>query len=100
MRDVLYHEAVGVLNWATLATCPDIAFAIGTVACFAVNPGLAHWDAVKCIFRYLLGMHNLWLSYSETQCMLEGFADADGSMTKDWHTISGYAFLIDSGAVL
>lgn len=28
-----------------------------------------------------------------------GYADADGSMSEDHHAISGYAFLIDDGAV-
>ena len=31
---------------------------------------------------------------------LEGYIDADGSMAKDCHTIPGYAFLIDGGAIL
>ena len=42
MRDIPYCEAVGVLNWAALATRPDISFAVSTVACFASNPGPAH----------------------------------------------------------
>jgi hypothetical protein len=35
----------------------------------------------------------------ETRCTLEGFADADSSMAKDWCTISGYTFLINGGAI-
>ena len=42
MCDVPYCEAVGALNWAALATHPDIAFAVATVACFLANPGMAH----------------------------------------------------------
>jgi hypothetical protein len=99
MRDVPYREAVGALNWAALATRPDIAFAVSTVARFSANPGPAHWDAVKRVFRYLAGTRDLWLSYGETKCALEGFADADGSMTEDRRAVSGYAFLIDGGAV-
>jgi hypothetical protein len=99
MRDMLYREAVGALNWAALAMHPDIAFAVATVARFAVNPGLVHWDAVKRIYHYLSGTRNLWLSYGKTQQTLEGFADMDGSMAENRRAISGYAFLIDSGAV-
>jgi hypothetical protein len=66
MCDVPYCEAIGTLNWATLTMCPDIAFAVSTVACFSANPGPVHWDAVKHIFRYLAGTCNLWLSYGET----------------------------------
>jgi len=99
MRDVPYREAVSTLNWAALATRPDIVFAVATVARFAANPGPAHWDAVKRIYRYLVGMRDLWLSYGETKCTLIGYADADGSMAEDRHTITGYAFLIDGSAV-
>jgi hypothetical protein len=42
MCDVPYHKAVGALNWAVLATCPDIAFTVAMVACFAANPGPTH----------------------------------------------------------
>jgi Reverse transcriptase (RNA-dependent DNA polymerase) len=59
MCDVPYREAVGALNWAALSTRPDIAFAVTTVACFASNPGPVHWEAVKRIFRYLAGTHDL-----------------------------------------
>jgi hypothetical protein len=99
MRDVPYREAVSALNWAALATHPNIAFAVATVVCFASNPGPVHWEAIKQIFRYLAGMRELWLSYGKTWCTLEGYADADGSMAEDWRAISGYAFLIDGGAV-
>ena len=67
MRDKPYCEAVGALNWATLATCPDITYAIGTVARFAANPGIPHWKAVKQIYRYLAGTRDLWLTYGETR---------------------------------
>jgi hypothetical protein len=100
MHDMLYHKALGTLNWATLTTCLDIAFAVLTVAHFATNSGLPHWDAIKCIFHYLAGTYNLWLSYGETKCTLKGYADADSSMTKDHCAMSEYAFLIDGGAVL
>ena len=56
MRDIPYREAVGALNWAALATRPDISFAVSTVAHFASKPGPAHWEAVKRIFRYLAGV--------------------------------------------
>ena len=94
-----YHEAIGALNWAALATRPDIAFAITTVTCFTSNPGIAHWEAIKRIFRYLAGTRNLWLSYGEIRRALEGYADVDGSMNENRHAISSYVFLIDGGTV-
>ena len=99
MRDIPYREAIGALNWAALATRPDIAFTVATVAHFANNPGPAHWEAVKRIFRYLSGTRDLWLTYGEESSPLAGYADANGSMAKDRRAISGYVFLIDGGAV-
>jgi len=99
MRDMLYREAVGPLNWAALATCPGIAFAVATVARFAANPGPVHWEAVKRIYRYLSGTRNLWLFYGETKHTLVGYADADGSTAEDRRAITEYAFLIDGGAL-
>ena len=100
MRDVPYCKAVSMLSWAALATHPDIVFAVVTVARFAENPSPAHWEAVKRVYHYLAGTCNLWLSYGETKRTLKGYADVDGSMAKDRRAISGYAFLIDGGAVL
>jgi hypothetical protein len=97
VRDIPYREAVGALNWvlAVLATRPDIAFAVATVARFASNPRPAHLDTVRRIIRYLAGTRDLWLSYAS------GDANADGSMAvaRDRRAITGYAFLIDGGAV-
>src|ERR1700678_874687 len=99
MRNVPYHEAVGSLMYATLGTRPDICFAVQTVSGFNSKPGLAHWEAVKRIFRYLKGTRELWLSYGEVTKELVGYADADGSTNEDRKAISGYAFMINGGAV-
>jgi hypothetical protein len=42
---------------------------------------------------------DLWLSYGHAKIDLVGYADADGSMAKDRHAISGYAFIIHGGAI-
>jgi hypothetical protein len=42
---------------------------------------------------------DLWLSYGHAKIDLARYADADGSMAKDRHTISGYTFIIHGGAV-
>ena len=45
------------------------------------------------------GTRELWLSYGSKVRELEGYADADGSMVEDRKAISGYAFLVNGGAV-
>ncbi|TFY50793.1 hypothetical protein EVG20_g11324 [Dentipellis fragilis] len=99
MRDVPYREAVGALMYASLATRPDISFAVSTLSRFSTNPGPVHWDAVKRVFRYLKGTRELWLTYGDAERVLSGYADADGNAAEDRHAISGYAFMVNGGAV-
>jgi Reverse transcriptase (RNA-dependent DNA polymerase) len=99
MKNIPYREAVGSLMYASLGTRPDISFAVTTLSRFSVNPGSAHWEAVKRVFRYLKGTQNLWLTFGGEEKTLIGYTDADGSMAEDRRAISGYAFLIDGGAV-
>ena len=99
MKHVPYHEAVRSLMYATLGTCPDICYAVQTVSKFNMKPRLAHWEAVKWIFRYLIGTKDLWLSYGSLMKELQGYADADSSMNEDHKAISGYAFMINEGSV-
>jgi hypothetical protein len=47
----------------------------------------------------LIGTKDLRLTYGGVEGTLTGFADADGSMAEDRRAVSGYAFLIDGGAV-
>ena len=99
MHNMPYHEAVGSLMYATLGTRPDICFTVQTISRFNSKPGLAHWEAIKRIFRYLKGTKNLWLGYGGVARELVGYADANGSMGEDHRVILGYTFLVNGGAV-
>ncbi|THG92494.1 hypothetical protein EW026_g8421 [Hermanssonia centrifuga] len=99
MRKIPYREAIGSLMYAAVGTRPDISFAISTLAQFSQNPGWTHWEAVKRVFRYLLGTKNLVLQYGGVQRGLEGYVDADGASQEHRHAITGYVFLVDGGAV-
>lgn len=85
--------------YAAMGTRPDIAFATSTVAQFSDNPGWTHWEAVKRIFRYLLGTKHLELVYGGDNRGLVGYVDADGASQEHRRAISGYVFLMDGGAV-
>ena len=99
MRNVPYREAVGSLMCAAMGTRPDIAFVMSTEAQFLENPGWKHWDAVKRIFHYLLGMKNLQLTYGGDERGLVGYVDVDGASQDHRRAISGYVFMVDGGAV-
>ena len=99
MKNVPYREAVGSLMYAAMGTRPDIAFATSTVAQFSDNPGWAHWEAVKRIYRYLKGTRDLVLTYGGDRRGLVGYVDADGASQEHRRAISGYVFMVDGGAV-
>ena len=99
MQHIPYREAIGSLMYAALGTHPDISYTVSTISRFSSNPGLPHWEAVQRIYRYLIGTKDLRLTYGGTRKPLHGYTDVDGSMAEDWKAVSGYAFLIDSGAV-
>jgi hypothetical protein len=99
MKAVPYREAIGSLMYASVATRPDITFAVSTLSQFLDNPGPAHWDAVKRIFRYLAGTKTLTLTYGGERHDLVGYTDADGASQEHRRAISGSAFLIDGGTI-
>ena len=99
MRKIPYREAIGSLNYCAVATRPDIAFPVSLLAQFMENPGRVHWEAVKRIFCYLLGTKDWKLVYGTTDRGLEGYTDADGSSQEHRHAISGYAYLVNGGAI-
>ena len=86
--------------YAAIGTQPDIAFAASTVAQFSKNTGWAHWEAIKRMFCYLLGMQKLELVYGGEERGLVGYVDADGALQEHRRAISGYVFLVNGGAVL
>ena len=62
---------MGSLVYLAVSTCSDIVFAVSTVAQFCQDPGLEHWEAVKHIYRYLLGTKKLALTFGEGKQGLE-----------------------------
>ena len=99
MKNIPYRAAVGSLMYLAVGTRPDITFAMSTVAQFCQDPELEHWEAVKRIYRYLLGTKKLELTFGEGKQGLEGFTDADGASQEHRHAISGYVYILDGGAV-
>jgi len=99
MEKMPYHEAIGSLMYASIATRPDISFTVAALSQFLDNPGEVHWEAVKRIMRYLSGTKDYVLTYGDKRHNLLGYSDADGTTQEHWHTISGYTFLINGGTV-
>jgi hypothetical protein len=99
MKNVPYCQAVGSLMWAAIAIRPDIAFAVLLLSQFMESPGIAHWEVIKRVFKYLKGMKNNKLVIGKIRNGLIGYSDADWASQDHRHSISAYAFLIDRGAI-
>jgi hypothetical protein len=95
-----YRELVGALAWLALGTRPDIAFATSSLACFGHNPGRVHWEAAKCVLRYLKGTKMWRLKLGGKTPEIATFTDADwGSHRDDRHSVGAYLVKIGDGAV-
>ena len=99
MKQVPYRSALRLLMYLAVGTRPDIAFAVSTLVQFTENPGPMHWEALKRVYRYLVGMKKWLLTYGTERKGLIRYADADGALQAHRHVISGHAFLIDRRAI-
>lgn len=58
-------------------TGPDICHAVGLVSRYQSNLGMAHWQAVKRIFRYLQGTKGMKLCFGIIDLEIIGYTNAD-----------------------
>jgi hypothetical protein len=96
-----YRTLVGALNYVTVATRPDIAFAVGRLSSFLDCYMPDHWSAAVWVIRYLKGTRTLGLTLSGTnRPRLIGYSDSDYANCPDTsRSISGYCFSLGSGAI-
>jgi hypothetical protein len=99
MQKMPYHEAIGSLMYASVATCLDITHTVSALSRFLDNPGSIHWEAIKYVFHYLADTRNFTLTYGREHHDLTSYTNIDGASEEHHHTIFGYAFLIDDGAI-
>lgn len=106
MRNVPYLQAIGSLLYLAIATRPDISFAVGVLARFASNPGVAHWKAVKHLFRYLRSTVDYKLTYRRSAMpeapadLFTAYSDADhGGNIDNGRSTSGYIIRMAGAAI-
>jgi len=101
MKSVPYREAVGSLMYLMVCTRMDIAAAVGTFSRFMQDPGLAHWEGIKRVLKYLKGTSGKCLRFvRQGGVLLSGFCDSDFAGCIDTRrSTSGYLFLLGGGAV-
>ena len=98
-----YQAAIGSLIYASIASRPDIAEAVGVLSQFMARPGPEHWTGVKRIFRYIKGTLDFGLKYvasDKGDLSLQGYSDADwaGDVSTRKST-SGYVFKLGGATI-
>lgn len=98
-----YRAAVGMLNYLSVQTRPDIAYAVNFLAQFNSRHNETHWSAVKHLLRYVkrTSSTSLTLGLRKPQdAIVEGYADADyaGDINTRRST-TGFVFFVHGSLV-
>ncbi len=105
MDDIgLYQSAIGSLIYLSIATRPDITYAVQQAAQAMKEPTEDDWIKVKRIFRYLQGTKSMKIVYStkeeEEENQIIGYSDASyAEDRKDRKSTSGYLFIKSNGPI-
>jgi hypothetical protein len=99
MHSVDYGGAIGSLQYLSCITRPDIAYTVGQLASFTSDPGVAHWNAIKHLFRYIKCTIDYAITYSPDPLMSQLFttySDANHGGCKDTGRSTG-AYIVKMG---
>lgn len=95
-----YGTLIGKLMFLTVATRPDIAYSVGTLARFISAPTITHWQAAKGVVRYLAHTKDMGITFRGSNMTLTGYCDADYAGDVDTRkSTTGYVFISNAGAI-
>jgi hypothetical protein len=97
-----YQSFVGLLLYIAITARPDIATAVSSVGRFSHNPGVAHWNAVLHILRYLKGTVHLRLQLGGAKKYpeLSAMVDSDWAGDKSRRSRSGFIIFLNGVPVI
>ena len=75
MERIPYASMIGSIIYAMICTRPDVAYALSVTSRFQAGLGEKHWEAVKCILKYLRRTKDLFLVYGEEELKRKGYTD-------------------------
>jgi hypothetical protein len=112
MATLPYRQILGSIRYLVSCTRPDLSYCAGFLSRFMHNPGIAHWQPLKRVLRYLqytkdtgITYHNFQLQNSShrngyLQAPLCGWSDSDwGGDIDTSRSTSGMVFLFAGGAI-
>ena len=103
-HQVSYLTIIGSLMYLMLGTCPNIAYVVRTLSCFSAKPKLAHWEAAKCVLRYIQATKDMELRFDGTELSMDldfhGYTDAGWFQDPDnSQSTSGFLFMSNRGPI-
>ena len=96
-----YQQLIRTLLYASIGTCPDIAFAVTRLSRYNVNPMDEHHRYVQYILKYLKGTIKTQIHYNgSSHAGLIGYSDSDwGENKDDRHSTSGQVFTLGNSVI-
>jgi hypothetical protein len=97
-----FRKLIRELLYLAVCTCPDISYAVNSLAQHNSNPSLAHFAAAKRLLHYISGTQNLQLHYGGARVNegLHAYCNADwASSPVDHLSISGYVWFFTGGFI-
>ena len=77
MAAIPYRSAIGSLMYLAICTRPDISAAVSCLSPFNHNPGMAHWEGVQHVLRYLQGTSGEGICFKKgVSTALWGYCDS------------------------
>ncbi|KNZ52467.1 uncharacterized protein VP01_3563g3 [Puccinia sorghi] len=98
--NINYRQIVGLLNYLSVSTCPDIAFAMSQLSQFLESPGIAHWNTCVHLLQYLSKTPTCGITLGASILPIKIFTDADYTNDKTTsHSYFGYVMMMGNGVV-
>lgn len=98
-----YRAAVGMLNFLSVQTRPDISFAVNYLERFNSRHNESHWSTVKHLMRYIKRTRSISLQFGThrgSNSVVEGYADADYAGDIDTRrSTTGFVYFVNGSLV-
>lgn len=98
-----YRASVGMLNFLSIQTRPDLAFSVSYLARFNSRHNSSHWNAVKHLLQFVKGTLKLGLDFGTRRgqdVLIEGYANADYAGDVDTrHSTTGFVYFVRGSLV-
>ncbi|MBW0519954.1 hypothetical protein O181_059669 [Austropuccinia psidii MF-1] len=100
--NLIHRSAIGSLSYISMATRPDISYAVSALSQFLEKPGINHWKAFMHVLRYLRGTSNVCVIYKRGVIdEAIAYSNADwGNFQVTHGAISGHLITFNQGLVI